>query len=156
MVTTRRTPALVQDRRRECDLPPALRAELGPVIVRGDEMQLAGHHRAAIGAYGQALEMIPTGRCPRTRAALLTALGDAAVRAGAHGLAVRCLQDAVRLCGELRNPLVYLRLGQARFERGDLELAADDLMRAHAVGGADAFEGEDPKYLEHVAALVGP
>lgn len=143
-----RRPPLVQDARPECDLPDALREVLAPIVLRSDELALAGQPRAAIGGYMRALEMIPAGRCPRARAAVLLAIGDAAVRGGQHRLAVRCLEDAILVCGEFCNPLLYLRLGQAHVELGDLHQAADQLYRSYTLGhGAVEFEGEDPMYL---------
>lgn len=148
-----RRPPLVQDARLECDLPDALREELAPIVLHADDLALAGHPRSAIGGYMRALEMIPSGRCPRARAAVLLAIGDAAVRGGQPRLAVHCLQDAIRVCGELCNPLLYLRLGQAQLELGDLLQAGDQLYRAHTLGRGDAeFEGEDPKYLAFLQA----
>jgi hypothetical protein len=58
--------------------------------------------------------------------------------------------------GTIGNPWVHLRLGQVRFELGQLELATDELARAYMGGGRDVFEGQDPKYFELVERVLEP
>jgi tetratricopeptide (TPR) repeat protein len=125
------------------------------LVAHGERLARAGDYRSAIGAYRAALEATPARtRRSATSAAVLTLLGDAAFRAGHHALAVRALEEVV-LFGDLCPPLVYLRLGQARFERGELEPAADQLLRAHVLGrGAQEFADEDPKYLAFLLSRV--
>ena len=52
------------------------------------------------------------------------------------------------------NPFIHLRLGQAQFELGDKEAAADELMRAYMGAGAEIFAEEAPKYLEYLATVA--
>lgn len=118
------------------------------LVVRGRELAGVGQFRSAIGAYSAALDLLAAGKRGRASTLpILTALGDAAFRAGLYGLVVSSLEEVVRF-GDLCEPLVYLRLGQAHFELGRPGAAADQLFRAHALGRGDAeFEGQDPKYL---------
>ena len=41
-----------------------------------------------------------------------------------------------------------MRLGQCHFELGELDRAADELMRAYMGAGSDIFKDQDPKYIE--------
>lgn len=118
------------------------------LVREGEAHRDGGRHRSALACFRRALLELPPAERDRDRVAdLLTALGDVAFLAGRHDIAVRALSDAVTAYGRLRDPFVYLRLGQARFELGDLDGAADDLMRAWVVGrGAAELAGEDLKY----------
>ena len=49
------------------------------------------------------------------------------------------------------NPFLHLRLGQCQFELGNLDRAADELMRAYMAGGPELFEDEDARYLRFLA-----
>ena len=49
---------------------------------------------------------------------------------------------------------LHLRLGQLRYERGELEKAQDELMRAYMDAGYSLFEGEDPKYYQLIKNLA--
>ena len=64
------------------------------------------------------------------------------------------VQDAVMCPKGLGNPFIHLRLGQCQFERGNLERAADELMRAYMWSGADIFAKEDPGYLLFLGTVV--
>lgn len=50
------------------------------------------------------------------------------------------------------NPLIWLRFGQAAFELGDLDGAANGLMSAYMLMGPELFEDEEPKYLQFLAS----
>jgi hypothetical protein len=54
------------------------------------------------------------------------------------------------------NPFLHLRLGQCRFELGDLDRAADELARAYMGDGEDVFEDEAPKYLAFLKTRLQP
>lgn len=54
------------------------------------------------------------------------------------------------------NPFLHLRLGQALYERGETDRAADELMRAYMGAGDEIFGNDEPKYfvfLKNCAAL---
>ena len=69
------------------------------------------------------------------------------MRQGNFKLAAPPLQDSMICPGTLGNPWVHLRLGQARYELGEMDRAADELTRAYMGGDRDIFEGHDPKYF---------
>jgi hypothetical protein len=83
-------------------------------------------------------------------------MGEIRFRGGKYKTALDPLQDSMSCPGTLGNPWVHLRLGQARFEVGELERAADELARAYMGGGRDVFEGQDPKYFALVEKVLRP
>ena len=60
-------------------------------------------------------------------------------------------QEALSLAltcpGGLGNPFIHMRLGQLAYDAGELDAAADELMRAYMGAGDAIFENEDRKYL---------
>lgn len=76
---------------------------------------------------------------------LYASMGDAHFQLGEH-LAAAGAEDAALRIGGTGNPFVWLRLGQANFELGNLERAADALVSAYMLEGDEIFEDEDPKY----------
>lgn len=119
---------------------------------RGDALADRGDFDGAIAAFEEAWALLPPPAL-RWEAAtwILTAIGDAQFSAGRFDLAGRALAGAVRAPGGLGNPFIHLRLGQCAFERGELDRAADELMRAYMGDGPRVFEDEDPKYLRFLA-----
>ena len=56
--------------------------------------------------------------------------------------------------GTIGNPWVHLRLGQVKFELGDMKRAADELARAYMGGGRECLRDEDPKYFALVEEVL--
>lgn len=82
---------------------------------------------------------------------LAAALGDIDFLKGNYAAARETLQFAMICPGGLGNPFLHLRLGQSQFELGELDRAADELMRAYMGAGEDIFAEEDPKYRAFLA-----
>jgi len=87
---------------------------------------------------------------------LLTSIGNANFLAGAYEYALKALQDAMYCDGAIGNPFNHLRLGQTRFELGNMDRAADELARAYLPEGKKLFESEDPKYLDFIKSKLKP
>ena len=83
-----------------------------------------------------------------------TALGEGFFFAGYYKKALRAYKQALKAPGGAENPLLHLRMGQAFFEDGDPERAADSLTRAYALDGRAVFRGEDKKYLAFLATRI--
>jgi tetratricopeptide (TPR) repeat protein len=117
----------------------------------------AGDFRGAFKLFMEALKPLPEPKQQWNAAGwLLVALGENAIRAGNFEAAAKPFEDAMYCPGTIGNPWVHLRLGQVRFELGELELAADELSRAYMGGGRDVFEGQEPKYFELVESVLEP
>jgi tetratricopeptide (TPR) repeat protein len=115
----------------------------------GDDLCAMGEFKQAIVEYNKAMKLIPL---PHTdwgaSTFVLIAIGDAYLNAGEPMRARKALEFAVRCPGGLGNPYLHLRLGQAAFDTGELDWAADELMRAYMGGGPEIFDGDDEKYLK--------
>ena len=66
------------------------------------------------------------------------------------------VQHAFRCGADLDNPFLRLRLGQALYEQGNEEEAANWLVPVYLTEGREPFEDEDPKYLEFFQSRLEP
>jgi tetratricopeptide (TPR) repeat protein len=87
---------------------------------------------------------------------LLAAIGDANFLGGHYEQAREALSDAMHCPDAIGNPFIHLRLGQAQFELGNLERAADELARAYMAAGKDIFSEDDPKYFAFLKTVLKP
>jgi tetratricopeptide (TPR) repeat protein len=114
----------------------------------GDELAEEGRYPEALDKYWAAWDLLPE---PKTHwdAALwlLVAIGDANFLGGDFEAGRDNLSQAMHCPDALGNPFVHLRLGQCQFELGNLDRAADELMRAYMGGGTGIFEDQDDKYV---------
>jgi hypothetical protein len=62
-------------------------------------------------------------------------------------MAYKALEYATTCPGAIGNPFLHLRFGQVLFDRGELDRAADELIRAYALEGEEIFANDDPRYL---------
>ena len=85
---------------------------------------------------------------------IYSAIGDTFSSQQGYSGALRAFQGAVTSPDGLGNPFIHLRLGQCRFELGDLEGAADELARAYMGDGLRVFSREDPKYLDFLSTRI--
>ena len=79
--------------------------------------------------------------------------GDTEFLRGSHEAAREALSHAMHCPDAIGNPFLHLRPGQAQFELGNFERAADELIRAYALGEEEMWAGEDPKYLDFLATV---
>ncbi len=108
----------------------------------------AGDYDRALGLFGQAWELLPEPKHDWEDATtVLGAIGDVSLLKGDYAAARDALQASLECPDGLGNPFLHLRLGQALFELGEQDRAAEELMRAYMGGGDDIYEGDDPKYL---------
>ena len=120
--------------------------------ARGDELSEAKNFRDAIVEYNKAWGLLPDPKDHWEAATwILAAIGDAAFSGGFTDLAQRAFDDVMLCPNALGNPFIHLRRGQLMFDAGDLDAAADELMRAYMGGGPELFGVESPKYLEFLS-----
>ena len=112
-----------------------------------------GRFEEAIPVFQGAWQLLPEPKDEWNAAIwLLAAIGDCHFLMQDFVAARRVLLDAVAMPGGVGNPFLHLRLGEIALELGDEARAADELIRAYAVGGPEAFQSEDPKYLRFLAS----
>ena len=107
-----------------------------------------GYHPQAIQAWSRALHMLPAD--DETAWWYFSCIADSAGELGDWVTEENCAQHAIAL-GATDNPLVWYRLGQARFETGRHPEAVDPFMSAYMINGTDVFEGGE-KYLTFLGA----
>jgi len=136
-------------------LPSQLHDVIQAKIDQGDEFLNADDFARAAELFWEAVSMIPDPKyLHEISLSAFTALGEAYFYAGSFHEALSAFREALKAPGGVENPLVLLRLGQAYFESGDLNCAAEALTIAYALDGTRIFEGEDDKYLSFLATRI--
>ena len=130
------------------ELPDALYQEIKRLCEDGDDLASDGDHVEAIAEYHKAWLLVPEPKTDWNASTwILAALADAFFFTANWQQARRALSYAMHCPGALGNPFLHLRFGQVLFELGELDKAADELIRAYMGGGKKSFEKDDPKYL---------
>jgi tetratricopeptide (TPR) repeat protein len=115
---------------------------------RGNDLANSGDYLGAKEVYWKAFDLLPD---PKTNweatTWILGSIGDMWFLLGDFDKAYQAFSDAVRCPGGIGNPFIHLRLGEIAFEKGEQARALDELTRAYAIGGPEAFAKEDPKYF---------
>ncbi|MEL6638610.1 MAG: hypothetical protein AAFW73_22980 [Bacteroidota bacterium] len=140
--------ALSQEDYEHCFLPDALSDQLDEWALRGEAWFDQEKYRAAIECYERGMALVPEPR-NRLEATLwfLAAIADAYWCLREYPQALRYLEQSLEVVGGKTERFVQLRRGQVLFELGRGEEAGQVLRGALALGGAELFEGEHPKYL---------
>ena len=123
----------------------------------GNQLFDDGALKQAITVWQKALGILPKPLNAQSEAVWFqTSIADAWFQLEEYENAYASLIDAKsNLSGEgYSNPFVMLRLGQCACELGKQD-AAEYLMRAYMLGGAEIFEDEDEKYLKRIQPLIG-
>jgi len=87
---------------------------------------------------------------------LFIVLGDVAFHRAEYEQATEAFRQAMLCPGAIGNPFVHLRRGQTFFELGEMKWAEEELAGAYMLEGTSIFEGEDPKYFEHLKTVLKP
>lgn len=117
------------------------------------------HTAKAVALYEKALDLVPEPVESWVVATQLYAtLGELAYLNGQPDAAFEYFSQAVRCKGGLGLGAIHLRLGQLRYQRGELNLAKDELMRAYMAAGKRIFGlhhgDEDQKYYDLIREEV--
>ncbi|MGI2035149.1 tetratricopeptide repeat protein [Rhizobium panacihumi] len=130
------------------ELDDELHARIVALSEAGDALAENEDYEAALDKYWDAFDLLPE---PKTDWGagtwLLTAIGDANFFQGDFAAGHENLTTAMYYPDAIGNPFIHLRLGQCQFEIGNLDRAADELLRAYMAEGAEIFADDDPKYL---------
>lgn len=136
-------------------LDDEIHADIVRLSKKGDEAAREGDDQRAVYCYATALKRLPAPPTDWEAATwLLTAIGDVYWAKRDLRRAHKAFYGALQSPGGIGNPYVHLRMGQIRFELGDIERARDELMRAYMGGDREIFEGEDPKYFAAIEELT--
>jgi tetratricopeptide (TPR) repeat protein len=137
------------------EIGDALYEDILVLCQRGDGLADEGRYPEALASYWSAWDLLPEPKTALEAARwILAAIGDANFLAGDF-VAGRDNQARAMHCpGAIGNPFLHLRLGQCRFELGELDRAADDLARAILLEGDRIFVDEHPKYLAFIKSRL--
>lgn len=130
------------------ELDDAVHQAISGFCEGGDDLAERGLYDQALVEYNKAWALLPEPQSDWEASTwILAAIADAHFLMGNHVTARQALEYAMTCPDALGNPFLHLRLGQVLHEVGDLDGAADQLMRAYMGAGAEVFETEDEKYL---------
>jgi tetratricopeptide (TPR) repeat protein len=106
-------------------------------------------YSAALQKYWEAWDLLPEPKTEWESATwLLGAIGDANFLGRDFVAGRDNLSKAMTCPDAVGNPFLHMRLGQCQFELGDLDKAADELIRAYMGAGKEIFSQDDPKYFK--------
>ena len=118
------------------------------LCAAGDELAGAKQYSEAVVEYAKAWLFVPDPKNEWEAATwILAALADVYFLAGQNVSAREALGLAMTCPGAIGNPFIHMRYGQVLYDAGELDAAADELMRAYMGAGSDIFVTEDPRYL---------
>jgi tetratricopeptide (TPR) repeat protein len=131
------------------DLPAGTHQRIRILCAEGDSLADRSEYPAALERYWEAFDLLPEPKTDWEAATwILAAIGDANFQGRDYKAGRDNLSVAMRCPKAVGNPFLHLRLGQCQFELGNLDRAADELVRVIMAVGPDLFENEDPKYFE--------
>ena len=130
------------------ELSSELHSEITRLCKAGDDLAEAGKFEEAIAEYNNAWKLVPDPKNMWEASTwILTAIADACYLGGYKKSARQALEYAMTCPGAVGNPFLHLRFGQVLFDAGELDAAADELIRAYMGAGEEIFRKDDPKYI---------
>lgn len=121
----------------------------------GDKLSDEGKDREALDKYYEAWELVPDRKQDwECSTWILSSMGEVYLRHKKFDKAHHAFQSAVQCPGGVGNPYIHLRLGEAAFELGRMDVAAEELTRAYMGAGEAIFTKEDPKYLTFLGSKI--
>ncbi len=128
--------------------------QITALCEQGDALADEERYAEALECFRQAWDLLPEPQTEWEAATwILAAVGDTEFLRGNYPAARDALSQAMYCPDAIGNPFLHLRLGQAQFELGNHERAADELIRAYALGEEELWADEDPKYLDFLATV---
>jgi len=125
------------------------------LIRKAEKEDRRGNAAKSIEYYEKAGDLVPEPFEESPHAMqILSAIGEQYYLRGDFEQAFDYYSQAVRAKGGLGWAPFHLRLGQLRYERGEMDRAKDELMRAYMGSGEMIFTSEDPKYFELIRDIV--
>ena len=115
----------------------------------GDELAAKEDFEGAIAEYNKAWELLPDPKNSWNASTwILAAIADALFMSGYLTSAREALEFAMTCPDAIGNPFLHMRYGQVLLDAGELDAAAEELMRAYMAGGEEVFDSENARYLD--------
>jgi hypothetical protein len=144
-----------ETRRRKIDA--TFGEEGGALVCKGEDLADMEKDAEALIRFQEAWEALPEPRDEQELAIqILAALADSHFYLGNWEECRKGVQHAFRCGADVTNSFLRLRLGQALYELGDEQEAANWLVPVYLQEGRKPFENEDPKYLEFFRSRLAP
>lgn len=138
-------------------IPAKIYERITKLCEEGNELLDTENYDEAYHRFMAALNLIPHPQLEHEAAGwILGTLGDLYFSTADYRQTVNAIGQAMHCPGALGNPFLHLRLGEAQFELGDLDRAADELCRAYVGAGAEIFKDEDSKYFAFLKTRIQP
>lgn len=119
------------------------------LIVKGNALDRANKIKESIKTYMKGYALIPEPKLESQYSKiLLTSIGELYFLDDMYEDAFDYFSEAIKSKGGLGSAHIHLRLGQLRYERGEIDRAADEFMRVYMGSGDVYFRNIDPKYFE--------
>jgi tetratricopeptide (TPR) repeat protein len=129
--------------------------EIKRLCAAGDDAIDAEDNQGAVRLYREAWNLIPAPKTDwQASTWVLGAIADAYLFNRDYQYAKDALDFAMHCPEAIGNPYLHLRLGQACFELGELDKAADELTRAYMGAGSEIFDDQSPKYFEFLQTRI--
>jgi hypothetical protein len=139
------------------EIPDDIHKNIQRLCAQGDASLEAQNFSRAYESFMSALALVPEPKRDfEATTWIMAALGDMYFFSMDFAQLRNVLTDAMHCPGAIGNPFLHLRLGQAQFELGNLDSAADELCRAYMGAGKDIFANDDPKYFEFLKTRISP
>ena len=129
--------------------------EISRLSREGNSLAESSRPAEAKSRFVAALGLVPQPHSAwETATWLYVSLGDLHFHLGEFDKTLECFANAAQCPAGFGNPFIHLRLGQACYELGDLDRAADELTRAYEGGELEILLEDDPKYLEFLETRI--
>lgn len=124
-------------------------------LEQGDQYAETEQHNEAIKKYETALNLVPFQKENwEVSLHIYTAMADSYFNLGNYQQASNNYEQALKCPDGLDNGYVWLGLGEAFYELGNMNKAKDALISAYMLEGEEIFEEEDGKYFFLIQDLI--
>lgn len=128
-------------------LDEAIQNEIMRLCSAGFNSAKEQQYTTALETYRTAWELLPEPKLEWNVAVWIQgALGDAYFLMGQYGTAREHLELALRCVDADHIAFLHMRYGQTLFELGELDRAAEAMLKGYTIVGQNVFNGHDPKY----------
>lgn len=122
---------------------------------QGEALSETGNFIEAIVKYKNALQLVPNPKYEWEASTwIYSALGDTYYLNNQFSDALTFLFETLKCPNGLKNPFIFLRIGECFYELDNNDKAKEYLLQAYMLEGENIFSDEDPKYFEIIKKIV--
>jgi tetratricopeptide (TPR) repeat protein len=144
-------------------MPENVNDKVRELKSQADYLQMGGKYLLAIDKYKEALSLLPK---PVNQWKYIWVLLPQIAenywlnakfndgKGGGFQEALAVFSEIMKIEGAVGDETYHLRIGQIRYELGQIEKAKDELLRAYLIGGKEIFMNIDNKYFELIKPII--